>query len=163
MNRQLYIQQPCSVMQMIVLEKGADVNICNDFGNTLLHVVIINGGDVRVDETVIKKTDFSIKNGDGQNILHVAIKYHKIDAVELILSHPQVYTVISDPDNEGYTPLHLAVSLGHIDTTKEPLNRQDLGIDISATTKKGKSIIHLAATASKANLLSLILEVPNAL
>jgi len=42
------------MMMMILLEKGADVNICNDFGNTPLHFAIINGGDVKVVETLSK-------------------------------------------------------------------------------------------------------------
>ena len=145
-----------------LIENGADVNKRDDFGNTPLHVAIISGGDVKVIETLIAKANLCVKNKKGQNALHVAVKHHKIDTIKLILNHPKITAVISDPDDEGYTPLHLAVSLGHFDTTEEFLTRQDLGIDISATTKKGKTIIHLAATTNDSNLLAFILEVPNA-
>ena len=87
---------------MILLEKGADVNICDDIGNTPLHVAIINVGDVKVVETLIKRPTLASRT--------VMVKYHKIDAVRLILSQPQVHAIISDHDNEGYTPLHLAVT-----------------------------------------------------
>ena len=146
-----------------LLENGANANKGDSNGNTPLHIVIIRGGDIEVIKPLIVKADLCIKNNEGQNALHVAIKYHKIDAIDLILNCQQISKVITSADDDGYTPLHLAVSLGRFDTTEELLNRQDLGIDISATTKKGKNIIHLAATANNANLLSLILEIPNAL
>ena len=146
-----------------LLKSGADVNKGDGNGNTPLHIAINSGGDIKVIESLITKADPSIKNNKGRNALHVAVKYHKIDTIKLILNHPHISTIISDSDDEGYTPLHLAVSLGHFDTTEEFLNRQDLGIDITASTKKGKTIIHLAATTNNANLLALILEVPNAL
>jgi len=147
----------------ILLEKGANANKCDNYGNAPLHAAITNGGDVNVIEKLIRKSDISVKNSEGQDALHLAIKYHKIDTIKLILNHQQISVAISDADNEGYTPLLLAVSLGHFDTTEEFLKRQDLGIDISVTTNKGKGIIHLAATTSHANLLALILEIPNAL
>jgi len=147
----------------VLLDHGANFNKRDSNGNTPLHGAIINGGDVKVIELLIAKANPCVNNNKGQNALHVAVKYHKIDAIKLILNHPLISEIFADPDDEGYTPLLLAVSLGHLDTTEELLNRQDLGIDISATTKKGKSIIHLAAITHNANLLAHILEIPNAL
>ena len=125
-----------------LLEKVADVNK-REYGNTPLHAAITNGGDVKVIEKLIRKADISVKNNQGQNALHIAIKYHKIDTIKLILSHQKVPAVIADADNEGYTPLLLAVSLGHFDTTEELLNRKDLSIGISMTPIKGKALFTL--------------------
>ena len=36
--------------------------------------------DIEVIKPLIVKADLCIKNNEGQNALHVAIKYHKIDA-----------------------------------------------------------------------------------
>ncbi|XP_065915155.1 transient receptor potential cation channel subfamily A member 1-like [Dysidea avara] len=147
----------------VLLDNGVNVNKRDSNGNTPLHAAIINGGDVKTIELLITKADPRIKNNKGRNALHVAVQYHKIDTIKLILNHPQIYEISADPDDEGYTPLLLAVSLGHFDTTEELLNRQDLGVEISAITKKGKSIIHLAAITHNENLLAHILEIPNAL
>ncbi|XP_065915152.1 transient receptor potential cation channel subfamily A member 1-like [Dysidea avara] len=147
----------------VLLDNGANVNKGDGNGNTPLHIVIFSGGDIEVIKVLMVKADPCVKNNEGQNALHFAVKYHKVDAIDLILNCQQISEAITSADNEGYTTLHLAVSLGHFDTTEELLNMQNLGIDISATTKKGKNIIHLAATANNANLLALILEVPNAL
>jgi len=147
----------------VLIDNGADFNKRDSSGNTPLHAAIINGGDVKVIELLIAKANPCVNNNRGQNALHVAVKYHKIDAIKLILNHPLISEIFADPDDEGYTPLLLAVSLGHFDTTEELLNRKDLGIDITATTKKGKSIIHLAAIIHNANLLAHILEIPHAL
>lgn len=49
----------------------------------------------------------------GQNILHVAAKYGKENAIRFILKTPDLELLINEKDNDGNTPLHLATSNWH--------------------------------------------------
>ncbi|KAK3440641.1 hypothetical protein EUGRSUZ_B00903 [Eucalyptus grandis] len=45
---------------------------------------------------------------EGQNILHIAAKYGKVDVVGYILIKPELEKLINAKDREGNTPLHVA-------------------------------------------------------
>ena len=139
-----------------LLEKGADVNKIDNNGQTPLHISIISGGDTEVVKALISKADLRIKKDDGQNALHLAIRYHKLDCIDLILSHKQAPEVITGACNHGYTPLHLAVSLGHLDTVEKLLKEQNP--DLFKTTNQGRTLLHLAATTSNGAILPLLLS-----
>ena len=138
-----------------LLEKGADVDKVDSNGHTPLHIAIISGGDTKVVRALITKADLQIKNDDGQNALHLAIRYHKIDCINLILSHRQAPEVITGTCNHGYTPLHLAVSLGHLDTVERLLKEQKP--DLLKTTNQGRTLLHLAAITSNGAILPFLL------
>ena len=145
----------------LLIDKGAIVNKVDINGNTPLHVAIMSGGNFGVVKPLIEKADLSIQNNDDQNVLHVAVRYHKVDSIDLILNHNQAPALIATTDKDGLTPVHLAVSLGHLDTTEKILKQHK--INISVKTHQGKNVIHLAATTSNAALLSLLLDSHNTL
>ncbi|XP_039162705.1 ankyrin-1-like [Eucalyptus grandis] len=45
---------------------------------------------------------------EGQNILHIAAKYGKVDVVDHTLAEPKLEKLINAKDTEGNTPLHVA-------------------------------------------------------
>ena len=145
----------------LLIDKGANANTMDIYGNTPLHVVIMSGGDFGIVKALVKKADLSIQNNDDQNVLHVAVRYHKVDSIDLILNHNQAPALIATTDKDGLTPVHLAVSLGHLDTTEKILKQPKMNIFMK--THRGKNIIHLAAATSNAALLSLLLDSHNTL
>ena len=145
----------------LLIDKGANVNQIDNNGNTPLHVAIISGGDFGIVKALMEKADPCIQNNDDQNVLHVAVKYHKVDSIDLILNHKQAAVLTTITDKDGLTPVHLAVSLGYIDTTEKFLKQPQA--NIFGSTHKGKNVIHLAAATSNAALLSLLLDSHNTL
>ena len=145
----------------LLIDKGAIVNKVDINGNTPLHVAIMSGGDFSIVKALIQKTDLSIQNNDDQNVLHVAVRYHKVDSIDLICSQKQASALITTADKDGLTPVLLAVSLGQLDTTKKFLKQPQ--VNIAGSTKKRKNVIHLAAATSNVALLSLLLDSYNTL
>ena len=139
-----------------LLEKGGDPNKVDNSGNTPLHIAIICGGDIEVVSTLATKSDLRIRKDDGQNALHLAIRYHKVDSIELMLNHTQAYEVTTATCKYGYTPLHLAVSLGHLDTVERLLKHQTQ--DVLKTTKQGRTLLHLAADTNNGAILPFLLD-----
>ena len=145
----------------LLLENNADANQCDNDGNTPLQTAVIYGGDIQVVKTLIEKTDLLKENKNGQNSLHIAVTYHQVDVINLILNHEQGPALISKADEDGFTPLHVAVSLGHLDTVENFLNK--LGtIDITKTITIGKNVLHLAATTHNVALMALLLKFKDA-
>ena len=140
----------------LLVSKGANVNQINSNSNTPLHVVIMSGGDYHIAKALIEKSNLGIQNNDDQNVLHVAVKYHKVDIITLILNHKQAPALITDSDKDGLTPIHIAVSFGHLDSVGKLLKQPQ--ITMFGNTNQGKNIIHLAAATSNTVLLSLLLD-----
>ena len=144
----------------LLLENNADANQCDENGYTPIQTAIIYGGDFQVIEALIEKTDLLKEDNIGQNILHVAVRFHQVHVINLILGHEQVSALISNVDEGGFTPFHLAVSLGHLDTVESFLNK--LSIDITTTVTNGKNALHLAATTNNLALMVLLLKIKDA-
>ena len=145
----------------LLIDKGANANQIDNNGDTPLHVAIKSGGDFTVVKVLIERANLGIQNKDDQNVLHVAVRYHKVDSINFILNHKQAPALITTTDIDGLTPIHLAVSLGYFDTTEKLLKRPQ--VTIFGNTIQGKNIIHLAAANSNAILLSLLLDSFNTL
>ena len=110
----------------LLLKKGADLDKIDSNNHTPMHNAIISGGDIGVVRVLATKADLWIKETDGQNVLHLAVRYYKIDCIDLILNHNQAPELIAATSNCGCTPLHLAVSLGHFRTTSTRLKARPI-------------------------------------
>ena len=140
----------------LLLEKGADANKVDNDGQTPLQTAIITGGDIEVVSELITKTDLRIRKNNGQHTLHLAIRYHKNDSIDLMLKHRQASELITATCNCGYTPLHLAVSLGHLDTVEKLLKEQKP--NVFKTTNTGRTLLHLAAATNNGAILPFLLD-----
>ena len=144
-----------------LLKEGAQVDKIDINNHTPLHNAIISGGDIEIVRALATKADLRIQEGDGQNVLHLAVRYHKIDCIDLILNHTQASELTAATSNCGCTPLHLAVSLGHLDTLERLLQGQKP--DLFKTTNQGKTLLHLAAAASNGAVLRFLLDLQGTL
>ena len=125
--------------------------------------MIMGGGDFGIAKVLIEKANLGIQNNDDQNVLHVAVQYHKVDIINLIINHKQAPALITASDKDGLTPIHVAVSLGHFDTTEKLLKRPQITMFGNTNLAIGKNIIHLAAATGNIVLLSLLLDSYNTL
>ena len=144
----------------LLLENNADANQCDENGYTPIQTAIIYGGDFQIVEMLIEKTNLLKEDNNGQNILHIVVRFHQVDIINLILSHEQVSALISNINKDRFTPFHLAVSLGYLDTVESFLNK--LSIDITTTVTNGKHVLHLAAATNNLALMVLLLKIKDA-
>ncbi|XP_057470518.1 protein ACCELERATED CELL DEATH 6-like [Actinidia eriantha] len=95
-----------------------------DGKKTALHLAAFGGNVEAMEELLSQCPDcWEMVNDRGQNILHIAIEYEKVKAVQWILKRPWVGNLLNQKDNEGNTPLHMiAVSDCNIpDLIRHPL------------------------------------------
>lgn len=69
-----------------LLDSGADRSIQNIDGNTPLHCLIHNDGDIDTVKLLCSNANINLKNQDGNTPLHVAAERQKNDIVEHLIS-----------------------------------------------------------------------------
>lgn len=99
----------------LLLERGADVNLPLQHGNTLLHYAVSNANPGGCEVLLAAGADVNQQNEAGLTPLHWAVQGADTAAVELLLragANPHL------PDSYGRTPLQLASSdmLKHLQT-----------------------------------------------
>ena len=89
------------------LEKGCDPNGLNNFGETALFFCL-NRDYFDAFEILLKyNADCNIQRKDGNSVLHLAIKYNKINFIKVLLENNANPNLINK--NENQTPFHLAI------------------------------------------------------
>ncbi|MBC7750441.1 MAG: ankyrin repeat domain-containing protein [Candidatus Saccharibacteria bacterium] len=74
-------------------------------------------------------SDINMTNNDGENALHLAVRWEAIEAVKLLLREG---ININQPGDLGHTPLHEACSIGNLEITKILVEN---GADLFALTE----------------------------
>ena len=96
----------------LLLSKGADINVKDNLGQTLLFPVALTGNKERVKFFLDQGLDVNARDSSGQTPLFNAAYNGNKDAAELLLSHGADVNV---KDNDGKTPLQVAVEKGKTD------------------------------------------------
>ena len=92
-----------------IFKTKADINACDENGDTALHVAArVNEADL-VSFLIIKGADTEVQNKEGDTALHVAIKNDAIDAAKVLaIVHGDIFA----KDAEENTALELALAKG---------------------------------------------------
>ena len=107
-----------------LVERGADFNQADKWGQTPLHAAAYNG-HIEVVRYLIegKGADFNLADRWNQTPLHLAACYGHTEVVRYLIERGADFNQV---DNEGETPLHLAVLFGRIDVVRILLANGDL-------------------------------------
>ncbi len=127
---------------MDLIDKGADVNASNNWGNTPLHYALDNGHTEVAMALIDKGADVNARDNAGDTPLHYALdKGHTEAAMALIDKGADVNARNNSQDNDEYTPLHLALMNGH---TEAAMAAIDKGADVNARDNAGETPLHYA-------------------
>nr|XP_039270103.1 transient receptor potential cation channel subfamily A member 1-like [Styela clava] len=113
-----------------LIEAGADILLKNKDGRNVLHMIVLQGGDIR--------------HLDAQNI-------HRNEITEIsktIFMRPEIQELLNQTDADGCTPLHYACQEGNL-ASLETL----MGLGVSARMKSSvdQSPLHFAAMYGRYN------------
>jgi hypothetical protein len=131
-----YLELNRKLIQDFVIEKTKDINIQNDLGENVLHVIARNNEPTpkeTIDEIVKKKVDVNHKDMQGDTPLHVAANVGNSNFLR------NVKGLGMDPNgknNAGQTPLHLAALADEADCFEKLLA---LGADPHKKDLRGKT------------------------
>ncbi|PSS33808.1 Protein ACCELERATED CELL DEATH like [Actinidia chinensis var. chinensis] len=79
-----------------------------DGKKTALHLAALHGKVEAMEELLSHCPDcWEMVNDRGQNILHIAIEYEKVNVISCILKRQWIGNLLNQKDNEGNTPLHM--------------------------------------------------------
>lgn len=99
-------------------DKGISINETDDYGNSPLHVAIIEGKREYARTLISQGADLNIKNNLELSPLHIAVFLDDEEAVKHLLNKG---AEIDLRGNSGYTPLHIASEMNHINLAKDLL------------------------------------------
>ncbi|XP_065577154.1 serine/threonine-protein phosphatase 6 regulatory ankyrin repeat subunit C-like [Artemia franciscana] len=124
----------------MVLDKGADVNARDIYGESPLHLAASSRCSQTVVECLLKfGADVHIRNSEQLSPLHLAAHCGHTQTVECLLRSG---ADVNARDVKDRSPLHLAARHGHTQTA-ECLSR--CGAEVNARDVKDRSPLHLAA------------------
>ncbi|GFY84998.1 hypothetical protein Acr_03g0017720 [Actinidia rufa] len=90
------------------LTKEADKLRRKTAKDTALHLAALHGKVEAMEELLSHCPDcWEMVNDRGQNILHIAIEYEKVNVISCILKRQWIGNLLNQKDNEGNTPLHM--------------------------------------------------------
>jgi len=127
----------------LLLESGANPNLCDAQGNTPLHTQSVFSGSMEVAQLLLKyKADPNIQGGkEMTTCLHLAVAWG--GHVELIPVLLERGANLNLKNADGQTPLHTASTYGYKENAKLLL---DKGADTSIKDNKGMTPAEFAHT-----------------
>jgi ankyrin repeat protein len=128
------------VMVKMLVEKGADMSIENQYGNTPVHTACLAGANDIVQYLIDNGSDVNYANHLKSTPLHFTLYNDKenVDLVNYLLSKG---ATLEAEDSEGATPLLVAATKGH---QKAASIFKDGGADPNHYDKQGNNAVSLA-------------------
>lgn len=105
-------------MISLIRSKGISINETDSYGNTPLHVAILEGKKEYAASLINQGADLNLKNNLELSPLHIAVFLDDDMLVKHLLDRGADFNL---KGNSGYTPLHIASEMNHISIAKELL------------------------------------------
>ena len=147
------ISDPSSDLYNFFLDKNADITLCNNEGEGILHAIVFSGDNSRLNKILKNyKLDINHRTKEGVTALLLAISLEKIDVAENLIKNGANVNI---SDAQGITPLHLAAQLpdDNVNFVKYLLSN---GADPFLKTDNGNLALALAVNSNNKNIIELL-------
>ncbi|XP_018569762.1 uncharacterized protein LOC108909819 [Anoplophora glabripennis] len=135
-----------------LMEHGADINVKDNDGNTVLHLAAEFGRLDTVKYLLAQGATVDVRNNNGWTVLHLSAGYDRLNAVKCFVEHG---ADVNAKDNDDNTALHLAVKYGGLDTVHYLVKQ---GATVNGRNNKGWTALHLAAECDKLNAVKYLVK-----
>ena len=140
--------------------EGLDVNEVDVKGISAMMYACQSGCEELV-KAMLKNNMFepSLKDKNGNGLLHYAVKNHHLNIVELLLADQRVAQVLSSRNNSGISPLILACADGFLDIAQKLLSFPS--VEVNSADDNGASPLLHAVNRGFEEVVACLLEDPN--
>ncbi|CAF3710189.1 unnamed protein product [Adineta steineri] len=140
----------------ILLQAGAQVNVCDSSFSTPLHIAAYMGFEEIVQILLINGADMFYRDNTGRNSFHLAVSTGNNRLVQYFLLHMNTeQSIINTTDAYNWTPFMCACASIHPSTCTFLLS---YGADISAINDRGMNVFHIAAFLGSISLVHELLN-----
>jgi len=136
----------------MLLEKGADMNATDNYGETVLQWASENGHTEIVTMLLKKGADVNAKRNCGNTALSSASYRGYTEIVKMLLKNG---AIVNAEDNHGWTALQLASENGRIETVQMLL---DKGADVNAKMEYGYTAFSKASKNGHTEIVVMLLD-----
>ena len=136
----------------LLLEKGADVQKKNKYGNMPIHFAAMYGKTDMINCLLEKGADIHSQGAFGDTPLHRAAFNDRLDIVQLLLEKG---ARVNETNNIGHTALHEAAGQGHPAVARILIEN---GAKINVKDIQGKTALHAASYHAKIPVINILLE-----
>jgi len=144
----------------LLLSKGAEINDIDNKRQTPLMIAIMVGNAKIISVLLDNSADVSLRDLEGDNMLHCAITRKRIDILECLLKLPKAEELVSQENNHGQTPFHRALKLG-ITSMVELMVSTITHKSTSVQDSSGNNYLHNAAYSGDWKAITSLLEIPD--
>lgn len=135
-----------------LLNRGTELNIKNNDGNTALHLAALRGYIAIVKILLEKGVEINAKNNWGETALYLATSKGDAATVQELLDKG---ADINAKNNWGVTPLFMAVSKGYSSIVQILLTS---GADVNARDNDGKTVLMEATEKGYTDIVEALLK-----
>ena len=146
-------QKEATDVVQVLIDGGADVNILNNDGYSLLHYACQHGSLESVKMLVSAGAGVRVTNDEGKTCLHTVAEAGRTEIVRYLVSLPHVD--VNQDTVESDTALHLAVLHVKPDVVQVLI---DAGADINIQDSEGRSPLHTACELGTLDMVKMLVR-----
>ncbi len=147
-------------MIRFLIENGAEVDAIDDQERVPLIAAIKSGSLGGVKILIKNGADIFVKDRNGLNPLHYAVKYKRKFILSSLLAMPNSSELVIDCDKKGNSPLHVALNLSQNNFVRIMVASASHQLK-NVKDKDGNNYLHLAAESGDRKALSILLDIPD--
>ncbi|XP_065925741.1 ankyrin repeat domain-containing protein 50-like [Magallana gigas] len=136
----------------LLLNKGADINLCESAGASPLYIACQNGHNTTVQLLLSNKADINLCAKNGTSPLYIACQKGHDSTVQLLLSNGADINLCR---KNGASPFYIACQNGHDSTVQLLLSN---GADINLCNKNGAGPFYIACQNGHDSTVQLLLS-----